>query len=75
MDADLLVRIDEDPETRQRGRSAFMRAAAELYLAAKKRRQHDEQIKRAYESQTDAMLEEIEDIMSAQVLTGPMRRL
>lgn len=71
MDTDLLVRIDEDPETQERGRSAFMRSAAELYLAAKKRRQRDEQIKRAYESQADAMLEEIEDIMSAQAWPEP----
>ena len=38
MDTKLLDRIDRDPETRERGRSAFLRSAAELYLAAKKRR-------------------------------------
>ena len=71
MDTDLLARIDQDPETRERGRSAFMRSAAELYLAAKKRRQRDEQIRRAYERQADAMLEEIEDMMSAQAWPEP----
>jgi len=32
MDAALLRRIDADPEVRQRGRSAFIRSAIEMYL-------------------------------------------
>ena len=66
MDTKLLDRIDRDPETRERGRSAFLRSAAELYLAAKKRRGVDDQIRRAYEGSADDMLEEIEDFMRAQ---------
>jgi metal-responsive CopG/Arc/MetJ family transcriptional regulator len=66
IDADLLRRIDRDPEVRKRGRSAFVRSAVELYLAAKKRRDVDRAIARAYEGQSDAMLNEIEDLMGRQ---------
>ena len=37
----LLKRIDMDPETKKRGRSAFIRSAVELYLKAKERRDID----------------------------------
>jgi metal-responsive CopG/Arc/MetJ family transcriptional regulator len=66
IDTDLLRRIDRDPEARKRGRSAFVRSAVELYLAAKKRRDVDRAIARAYEGQSDAMLNEIEDLMGRQ---------
>jgi predicted RNA-binding protein YlxR (DUF448 family) len=66
IDTDLLRRIDRDPEARKRGRSAFVRSAVELYLAAKKRRDVDRAIARAYEGQSDAMLDEIEDLMGRQ---------
>ena len=36
IDVDLLGRIDKDPEARERGRSAFLRSAAETYLRRKK---------------------------------------
>lgn len=71
MDTELLKRIDRDPETRERGRSAFLRSAAELYLAAKKRRRIDLQIRKAYEGSAAAMLQEIEDIMRAQAWPEP----
>lgn len=71
MDVKLLDRIDRDPETRERGRSAFLRSAAELYLAAKKRRRIDQQIRQAYLGSADGMLEEIEDIMGAQAWPEP----
>ncbi len=66
MDVKLLERIDQDSETRERGRSAFLRSAAELYLAAKKRRRIDRQIREAYEGVAEEMLEEIENIIGAQ---------
>jgi metal-responsive CopG/Arc/MetJ family transcriptional regulator len=66
IDTDLLRRIDRDPEVRKRGRSAFVRSAVELYLAAKKRRDVDRAIARAYEGQSGAMLDEIEDLMGRQ---------
>jgi len=71
MDVELLERIDEDSETRERGRSAFLRSAAELYLAAKKRRRIDHQIREAYGTVADEMREEIEDLMGAQTWPEP----
>lgn len=66
LDSELLERIDADPETRVRGRSAFVRAAVERYLAAKKRRDIDRRIAEAYRGQADAMLDEISDLIDAQ---------
>ena len=66
MDTDLLRRIDRDPEVRKRGRSAFVRSAVELYLKAKRRRDVDRVIARAFEGQADAMLEEIVDLIGDQ---------
>ena len=66
MNTDLLRRIDRDPEVRKRGRSAFVRSAVELYLKAKRRRDVDRVIARAFEGQADAMLEEIVDLIGDQ---------
>jgi metal-responsive CopG/Arc/MetJ family transcriptional regulator len=44
LDRELLARIDRDPQTRKQGRSAFIRDAVEMYLAAKRRRGVDRQI-------------------------------
>ncbi len=63
IDTDLLRRIDRDREVKERGRSAFVRSAVELYLEAKRRRWIDSEIQRAYEGQADPMLDEIEEIM------------
>jgi predicted RNA-binding protein YlxR (DUF448 family) len=63
---DLLERIDADPEARERGRSAFLRAAATFYLAAKKRQAVDDAIARAYEGQADALLDEVAELMGSQ---------
>jgi metal-responsive CopG/Arc/MetJ family transcriptional regulator len=66
IDTGLLERIDADPETRTRGRSAFVRSAVEQYLAAKQRRQIDLAIAAAYGGQADVMHAEIADLMDAQ---------
>ena len=71
VDTELLGRIDRDPEVKERGRSAFIRSAVELYLEAKRRRWVDSQIQRAYRGQADAMLEEIEEIMVEQAWPEP----
>jgi metal-responsive CopG/Arc/MetJ family transcriptional regulator len=63
MDEELLERIDQDPQAREKGRSAFIRSAVESYLSAKARRQIDEDLVHAYSGQADAMLEEIEDLL------------
>jgi metal-responsive CopG/Arc/MetJ family transcriptional regulator len=66
LDADLLARVDADPETRTRGRSAFIRAAVEGYFAAKRRREIDQKIVAACAGQADDMLGEIRDLIEVQ---------
>ncbi len=66
LDEGLLRRIDGDPEARRKGRSAFIRSAVEVYLAAKKRRSLDAAIEKAYAHDADAVLEEVEDLLGAQ---------
>lgn len=66
MDNDLLGRIDSDPEARDKGRSAFIRAAVRLYLEAKERRRIERRLADAYAGEADALLEEIESLMGGQ---------
>jgi metal-responsive CopG/Arc/MetJ family transcriptional regulator len=66
IDTDLLRRIDADPEARAKGRSAFVRAALQVYLAAKKRRDVEDRIAHAYNGQADAMLNEVTELIRAQ---------
>ncbi len=66
MDTDLLRRVDRDPEAREKGRSAFVSSAIELYLTAKQRREVEARIAHAYEGAADDMLEEISDFMESQ---------
>ena len=66
IDEDLLKRIDDEPEVKERGRSAFIRSAIRLYLKAKKRREIDDEILRAYEGCADEMLDEVAGLVSAQ---------
>lgn len=62
----LLKRIDQDPETKKLGRSAFIRSAVEIYLKAKERRDIDRAIRRAYAGQSDEMLAEVEGLIEVQ---------
>lgn len=66
LDEQLLRRIDADPQAREVGRSAFIRAAVLTYLEAKRRRSTDEAIRRAYEGKADELLADVEDLMGAQ---------
>lgn len=66
LDEDLLARLDADPEVRRHGRSAFVRAAIERYLAAKRRRDIDAQLAKGYRGHADAALAEIRDFIEAQ---------
>jgi metal-responsive CopG/Arc/MetJ family transcriptional regulator len=66
MEEDLLRRIDADPETLERGRSAFVRSAVELYLTAKRRRLVEAQIAQAYQGRADELLAEAGDVLEAQ---------
>ncbi len=66
IDEELLERIDRDPEVTQRGRSAFLRAAASFYLAAKEKREVDQRITAAYGDQGEAMIDEVAEFMDLQ---------
>ena len=70
MDEELLERIDADEEARRQGRSAFLRAAAGFYLAAKKRREIDRRIAEAYGDQADRMIDEVAEFMDLQEWPG-----
>lgn len=66
IEVDLLRRVDAEPETRKRGRSAFVRSAIETYLRAKERLKVDEAIAAAYGADADAMLAEVGDLLDVQ---------
>ena len=67
IDPDLLGQIDADPEVREKGRSAFIISAVQLYLKAKERREIDTRLAQAYKGKADSLLEEVEDLMDQQV--------
>ena len=69
LDKKLLAKVDRDPQTKKEGRSAFMRAAIEHYLADKRRREIDEQIRRAYSDPAAVreQLEQVEEWLEEQV--------
>ena len=70
IDTDLLARIDDDPEARTKGRSAFIRSAVVLYLEAKERRDIEARIAAAYGGQSRALQEEVADLVEAQAWPG-----
>jgi metal-responsive CopG/Arc/MetJ family transcriptional regulator len=70
IDTELLRQVDADYETLTKGRSAFVRSAIELYLAAKRRREIETQIAAAYGGQADALLAEAADLVDAQEWPG-----
>ncbi len=55
LDEELLRDIDRRPETRDKGRSAFIRSAIRLYLEADRRRKIDEAYARAYGDPDDTL--------------------
>jgi len=66
IDEEFLERIDRDPEVAQRGRSAFLRAAARFYLAAKEKGEIDRSIAAAYRHEADSMIDELEEFVDLQ---------
>lgn len=66
IDEDLLRRIDEDPEVGARGRSAFIRAAVEVYLRLTQRQRIERQLEKAYQGQADAMADEVAELLVIQ---------
>ena len=55
-----------DPETREKGRSAFVRSAVSSYLDAKRSRDVDTAIREAYGGANDDMQAEVTGLMDAQ---------
>lgn len=66
IDLELLHRIDADRETREKGRSAFIRSAVSSYLRDKQRREIDAAIGAAYAGAADAMGAEVSGLLDAQ---------
>jgi len=66
MESDLLDQIDADPEARDKGRSAFIRSAVQLYLKAKERREVEARLAQAYAGEAGSLLEEVEALMVKQ---------
>jgi len=66
MDSGLLGQIDADPEAREKGRSAFIRSAVELYLKAKERQRIERRLTQAYSGEAGSLLEEVEELLGVQ---------
>jgi metal-responsive CopG/Arc/MetJ family transcriptional regulator len=66
MDSDLLDQIDADPEALEKGRSAFIRSAVQLYLKAKERREIEGQLAQAYGGEAASLLAEVEALLDQQ---------
>jgi len=58
--------IDANPETREKGRSAFIRSAVSSYLAAKQRKAVDVAIGAAYGGAAETMEAEASGLLDAQ---------
>jgi metal-responsive CopG/Arc/MetJ family transcriptional regulator len=71
IDTELLRRIDADPEAREKGRSAFIRSAVQLYFTIKERREIESRLARAYGGAADAALDEVRDLLDAQTWPEP----
>ena len=66
LDSDLLDQIDADSEVREKGRSAFIGSAVQIYLKAKERLGIETRLVEAYSGQADNLLEEVEALLGAQ---------
>jgi predicted transcriptional regulator len=66
LDNDLLKRIDQDPEARSLGRSAFLRLAVEHYFATKQREGIDEALRRGYAGDPGQAADEIDGFIKSQ---------
>jgi len=66
IDSDLLGQIDADPEAREKGRSAFIRSAVELYLKAKERQRMERRLTQAYSGEAGSLLDEVQELLGMQ---------
>jgi metal-responsive CopG/Arc/MetJ family transcriptional regulator len=71
LDSDLLGQIDADPEVQEKGRSAFIRSAVQLYLKAKERREIETGLAQAYSGKAGSLLEEVEELLGRQSWPWP----
>jgi metal-responsive CopG/Arc/MetJ family transcriptional regulator len=66
LDEKLLRRIDADPETKRRGRSAVVSSALLLYLREKQRRAIDEAIVEGFSGAAEDMARDMDPLIGAQ---------
>jgi len=66
MGSNLLGQIDADPEAREKGRSALIRSAVELYLKAKERQRMERRLTQAYSGEAGSLLEEVKELLGVQ---------
>src|SRR5215210_637540 len=66
LDSALLGQIDADPEAQERGRSAFIRSAVQIYLKAKERGEIERGLAQAYSGKAGSLLEEVEELLGNQ---------
>jgi metal-responsive CopG/Arc/MetJ family transcriptional regulator len=66
IDEDLLREIDQQPETKDQGRSAFIRSAVRLYLDMQRRRSRDRAYVEAYGGASDEVWDEFSGLMPGQ---------
>ena len=66
MDSELLDQVDADPEAQEKGRSAFIRSAVQLYLEAKRRQAIERQLAQVYAGEASSLLEEVEALIGRQ---------
>ena len=66
LDEKLLKEIDRQKETREHGRSAFIRHALRLFLELQRRHEIDKGYQRAYGGKADQLWEEFAPLMESQ---------
>ena len=71
IDTELLETIDRQAETRQMGRSAFIRQAVRAYLELKRRQGVDAAYERAYGGGSDDAFTEVEALLGSQAWPEP----
>lgn len=67
LDANLLAEVDRQPETKQHGRSAFIREALLMRLRAKRAEEVDAAYVRGYRGKAKTLLRELGPLRKRQV--------
>ena len=66
IDEDLLRKIDGQPETKEHGRSAFIRSAVRLYLEVQQRRARDRAYAQGYGGGAGEVWDEFSELIAGQ---------